>query len=142
MDKEKLQQDINEIKEKLSEMEAELQIKNKFEFVYEDGKTYFIGSYSTEVDYIVSKECVEYGRYRKTKQSAEKALLLQKEVMRLHSLVEQLDGENGNFFIFEQFGAWKTGKILYNDFYPGMVLMSEKCANEICRMLNVGEVEL
>ena len=84
---------------------------------------------------------IAHGNYRNSKQVAEEALLLTQRVNRLHAMVEQLDGFDGNYYIYCNNKKWLYGSTAIGK-YPEIILMTEDCAKQICIMLNNGTFEL
>ena len=142
MNKEILQKQLDDLKAKVAEIEGELQRKSKFEFKYEEGETYLLNTHYVDGCYSGDDTIyIQHGRYRKTREVADDAIALQKAAMRLHALVEQLNGFEGKYQIYYA-TEWCYASTGDNIITPGVVLMTKECAEEICRLLNDGEVEL
>jgi len=138
--------------------------KRKFEFTknmyqYEEGinigeevigeeSPYVIAVSNVEKSIYIDEEDLKYGRYRKTKESAEQALSLQTRVMRLHALAEQLGGlkewKKGeeNYYIYKEHNKNWIYDYTTKHYFPETVYMTKKCAEKICEMLNNGEFSL
>ena len=147
MNKEQLQQQVNEMKAKLAEMEAELAKKGKFEWDYVRDNTFLIRPYLFD-RYLngTDKDYLEHGRYRSTKRGAELSLERNKRGNRLEALAEKLGGlkewvrGEKNFHIYYN-GYWDNDYD-FLAYHPEKVYMTKDCVIEICRMLNEGEFSL
>ena len=132
---------IQEAQDEIARLERE---PKKFEFKYEEDNAYIIGSYSvisTSSGYY--DDFLEYGRYRKTKESAEDALELNKRINRLHSAVEIIQGNNGGkCYIYSYKGEWTYSINDDECGYPNRVYMERDTAIKICKLLNSGELTL
>ena len=150
MNKENLQQQLNEMKTKVAEMEAELNRPKKFELEYEKDKTYLV-----DLHRVISKctgtnsEYMYNGRYRQTKEAAELSLARNRRANRLEALVEQVGSlkefvENEkNYIVFYRYEdntyATNYSSCIYS---PERVYMMEATAIKVCEILNAGEYEL
>lgn len=159
MDKIKLQEQIEELKVKLSEMENEL---NKVEdekgigitFEYPIGGTHLIKEW--KVDKILHNKDFDYlsnFRYRRTESNAKADFKLQKELMCIGALADQIDPnykdrinwrEDKEFYSIQQDMYTKEFEVHIS--YPkrrlGVVYMPEDVAEKVCKILNNKEVEL
>ena len=148
MNKDKLQQQLDEMKAKVAEMELELSEPEKFELEYEEEQTYFLtdigissfrtGKYS---------EYLKHGRYRQTKEGAELSLARNKRANLLEALVEQVGrikefavGET-NYYITYVSDQWDFGRTAVH-YEPEKVYMDEDTAIKVCEILNSGEYSI
>ncbi len=110
----RLQKQLDEMKAKVADMEAELNKPKKFELEYEEGEAYLVGYTSVESGCVGnSLDYLENGRYRQTKEGAELSLARQKKAARLEALVEQCgsikefsDGYDNNYYIYNRENEW------------------------------------
>ena len=142
----KIQEKIKQLEKELAELKAECD--KAYEIEYTPGETYFIDTYEVVGGYIGNSERLnKHGRYRLTKEGAESALKLQQRIMRLHALAEDLGGlkefveGERNYFVHYLNDRWELDyhSVTYN---PGMVYVTEICANQILELLNSGEYKL
>lgn len=118
----------------------------KFEMKYEKSNTCFIDTAHIEC-HGVDETLIEYGRYRKTKESAELSFARNQRANRLEALVDQLDGmkewicgeENFNVYYENNEFTYGNSKYIYE---PDKVYMTEDCAIKVCEILNAGEYKL
>ena len=84
----------------------------------------------------------DHGRFRTTRENAEKSLLRNKRANRLEALVEQIQGNlKGDYCIYQEYkNIWEFG--LKNIKQPGVVTMQQETAIKICEMLNNSEFSL
>ena len=148
MNKEQLKKNIEEMEAKLSEMKAELEKKDKFEWKYELWETYLIDEYPLSCDWIGNdKKYLEYGRYRSTEKGAELSFTRNKRANRLEALAEQLGGlkefvtNEKTWYLLNRGDKWVYSYTLYI-YNPEAVYMTEECAKQICDLLNNGEFSL
>ena len=148
MNKTTLQKQIEDMEAKLAQMKEELNKPKKFEWKYIDGNAFYVSTTLIDSGWgIENKSCIEYGRLRKTRQSAEMSLARNKRANRLEALAEQLGGLKEfvygecNYFIYKCKNKWSEEISIYS-FQPERVYMTAECAIEICRMLNAGEFSL
>ena len=150
MTKEQQLQKIKEMEQTLAELKADYEKPKKFEFEYKKDKSYMVFStYTMNYSNKSNHAALEHGRYRKTKEAAEQALELQRQMMRLHALAEQLDGlkefarSTYNYYIsFDEVHRKYSLSYSYDIKIIGVPYMTKECATEICSMLNEVEVEL
>jgi hypothetical protein len=108
MDKEQLQQDIDAMREKLAEMEAKLQVKEKKYFIPEFGEKYwFINYYGNaelirNVDTSVISHNITVGNCYETKDEAKKAAAKQLAYVRIVRALRdhEEDGVERDSFIY------------------------------------------
>ena len=92
MNKEAINQRIQALKSELAALKAELAKPEKFKFRYTDTKTSFIGSYCVSHNTSgLDPYNSEHFRYRQTKENAQADFQLQKELMCIGALAEQID---------------------------------------------------
>lgn len=154
MDKNKLQQQIEEMEAKLTDMKAELNKPKFFKWEYKSGCTFQLFRSYVGNGYTVEDESLRHGRYRKTKANAERSLERNRVANRLEALVEQLDSEwvadwsnskEDKCIILKDYGM---GNAIYkyciygSKYSPSQVYMSKDTALKICEMLNNKEIEL
>jgi len=137
----KLEQQIEDMKTKLAEMEAEVKKSKKFRWDYKRNATYQLGEYSISSDcYGNSNYYLEHGRYRKTQANAELALKRNKEANLIEALAEQFgsDGSGGCIITLDK------GKYCYcySTVTIGTPRMTEEIANKVCEVLNSKQVIL
>ena len=142
-------QDIAEIQEtivKLQKQVKELSKPTKFEWEYEQFKTFLVaetsifeGRAGTKHDYLA------HGRYRKTEQGAEISLARNRRANRLEALVDQIGeikefvyGET-NYFIHRN-KKWCVGCASIS-FEPDKVYSTEETMEKVCNLLNSRAVE-
>lgn len=138
--------EITLTQEQLAKIEASKKSK-KFEWEY--NKPYCISAIAIEPtrNSHKLKNIIEHGRYRKTREAAEKSLLRNKRANRLEALAEQLGGlkrfefNQPNWHVVKADVLWKEYQATLI-FEPEKVYMTKECAIEICRMLNEGEFSL
>ena len=127
----------------IARLEKLEQEPKKFEFKYEEEKLVLYDvciAYNTSV---VENHKIKYGRYRKTKESAEDALELNKRANRLHATVEMIQGDNnGDYYVAIPPHKTEYNVIARKDYNPCQVYMEKETAIEICRLLNSGQLEL
>lgn len=148
MNKDKLQQQLEELKAKVAEMEAELKKPKKFKLEYIDGQTFKIEkscvSHGWSGDSLIA---LEHGRCRKTEEGAKLSLARNKRANRLEALVEQCGGikefSDGdyNYHICSIEGEWEYFATL-DTYEPEKVYMTKQTAIKVCKILNAGEYKL
>lgn len=154
MTKDELLKIIQDMESELAGLKAELNKPEKFIFVYEKGFTFKISEYSVsrgqegkDHDYLTNF------RYRQTKINAETDLQLQRELLCIGALAEQIDPDykskvkwliDKEFYSIQQ--DMNTGEYQVYYSYPkrrlGIVYMPKDVAEKVCEILNNGEVEL
>ena len=149
MNKENLQQQLNEMKTKIAEMEKELNRPKKFELEYEKDKAYLVSTHEAGGDSSGSdKVFLDHGRYRQTKEAAELSIARNRRANRLEALVEQcgtiseFTDEGYDYYVYnDSRNKWYSG--CNNDnFSPERVYMDEATAKKVCEILNAREYEL
>ena len=146
--------ELAEAKSRIEFLEKELKKPNKIEFRYEKNNTYVI----TEVDVndkwsVISKILLNNFRYRQTKTNAEADLMLQKELMCIGTLAEQIYPEYKSDIIWEDmdskyFIIFNTHSNKYivgkSNYYRtlGVVYMPEDVAEKVCEILNNNRVKI
>ena len=151
MNKEVLKQQIEEMKAKLADMEAELNKPKGFEWKYTHNRAFVVISYDicdnmsgVDTDYLC------HGRYRTTQENAERALERNRLANRLEALAEQLDPdwvvdwENGmqeKWYVYYIRGEYKYS-CMGGVQHIGQVYMSKATAAKIVDMLNSKGIEL
>jgi len=138
-----IQVEIELTSEQIALVDAQKEHKN-FEWQYKEQSKFLVTTVSVVPDYTATnKDFTEHGRYRLTKEIAEKSLLRNKRANRLEALADQLNGLNGPiaYHIARVHDVWTH---IHNGarYIPEVVYMSEECAIEICGMLNKGEFSL
>jgi len=146
----KLQNQIDEMKVKLSEMEAELAKSEEFKFEYAQDSTYvLLGTTIADGWNGVDQSRIKHGCYRKTAIGATQALKLNMQMNRLHAAAEQLSGlkefelnRNNYYVYFDE----TNRRYMWNNYQEmnqiGTVWMTNTCAKELCELLNSGKLKL
>lgn len=154
MNKEAINQRIQALESELTVLKAELAKPEKFKFRYTDTKTSFIGA-----NWVAHKTSgsdpykSEHFRYRQTETNAAADFQLQKELMCIGALAEQIDPNyknkikwlvDNNFYSIQQ--DMQTGEYQVYPSYPkrrlGVVYMPKDVALKVCEILNNKQVEL
>ena len=154
MNNQEIYEQIQALESELSKLKEELNKQEKFEFKYVDGKTFVIGSY----DITKSNANVPYHkenfRYRQTEDNAQADLQIQKELMCIGGIAEQLDPEYKSKVSwgerkFNYFIAYSNGVKNYCVFFVdndvrtlGVVYMPKDVAEKVCKILNNKGAEL
>lgn len=142
-----LNEHIKKLKQELAELKAELNKPKQFEFEWKANHTFLVNS--THIDKnLIGKEndFVKAGIYRKTSQGAILSLARNKQANRLEMLVEYLGGlkefkiNEPNWYICYKNNEWNFETA--SCYYPGMVYMTEKVAEQVCNILNAKEYTL
>lgn len=154
MNHDKINQRIQALESELAGLKAELSKANSFKFDYTNKKTSFIGTYFVTNNTSGSDPLnLETFRYRHLKSNADADLQLQKELMCIGALAEQIDPDyktKVNWGIDKQFYSihqdMETKEYQVHNAYPkrrlGVVYMPKDVAEKICKILNNKEVEL
>ena len=145
-----LQKDIEELRAKLEDLEAKTKECNELALEYIDGKTFLVLD-----TYILTKMDVEatkylnYGRYRKSKDEAERALKAQTRQMRLGALVEYCGGSKEfvkgeeNWYIRYDY----DNEIFHTDFFivlydPEKIYATKEVMQKVVDILNSDKYSL
>lgn len=154
MNHDKINQKIQALESELAELKAELSKVDKFKFRYTDMKTSFIGAHWT-ANYTSGSDPLnlENFRYRQTETNAAADFQLQKELMCIGALAEQIDpdyktkvnwGIDKQFYSIHQDMKTKEYQVHYS--YPkrrlGVVYMPKDVAEKVCEILNNKQVEI
>lgn len=145
--------ELKKAKERIEFLEQELNKPKQFEFKYES-KSYLIGTANVYDEICIdSTSYFKNYRYRQTEANAKADLMLQKELMRIGALAEQIDPEyknkvtfnldNKNYVIF--YDCTKKCYTLGSNFewrVLGAVYMPKDVAEKVCELLNNKEVEI
>lgn len=133
--------------EQLASIEAQKK-PTQFVMEYKSRETFMLRSTSFATGFSGTDEVfLKYGRYRKTKESAELSLVRNKRASRLEALADQLGGlrefveGNENWYVYNKRKKWLNSYSTYC-YFPEAVYMTEECATRICEILNNGEYEL
>jgi len=154
MNKEAINQRIQALESELDKLKAELSKANSFKFDYTNMKTSFIGTYCVSNNTSGSKPLLlENFRYRQLKSNADADFQLQKELMCIGALAEQIDPDyrsevswtfDREFYSIQQ--DMKTKEYQVYCSYPkrrlGVVYMPKDTAEKVCEILNNKEIEL
>lgn len=151
MNKEAINQRIQALESELAKLKVELSKVDKFKFRYTDTETSFIGAHWT-ANYTSGSDPLnlENFRYRQTEANANADFQLQKELMCIGALAEQIDSDYKTKVKFD--GDTKYAVIYKDDYYQvsahntikylGVVYMPKDVAEKVCEILNNKEVEL
>lgn len=154
MNQEAINKRIQTLKLELAKLEEELLGTNKFKFIYDESNKYIISHDA------ISKTSYHYSlalsnfRYRQTEANAKADFQLQKELMCIGALAEQIDPDykskidwnytySGKYFI-----SYDVKKNTYVSFMRnthrelGVVYMPKDVAEKVCEILNNKGVEL
>lgn len=151
MDKEQIKIQIEDLKANLEALERELNKPNKFEFKYDKDNTYYISSYKIIAGYDgEDKDYLPKFRFRQKETNAEADFKLQKGLMCIGALAEQIDQDYKNRVIWdeknENYYIYYDNK--YKIFYHtsmkalGVIYMPKDVAEKVSEILNNKEVEL
>lgn len=153
MDKEAINQRIQALESELAGLKAELNKPEKFEFKYSKTDNYMINYYGVHRNlHVMNKEYIQNFRYRQTEANAKADFQLQKELMCIGALAEQIDPEYKSRVDWNDRNNWaifwniKTKKYVPTSSsiirYLGVVYMPKDVAEKVCEILNNKEVEL
>ena len=149
MNRDKLQEQLDEMKTKVAEMEAELNRPKKFELKYEKDHAYLVSTHEIGGHCSGShKVFLDHGRYRQTKEAAELSLARNRRANRLEALVEQVGSikefyeDTKNYTVYyTECSGWEYDYST-TTLSPEKVYMDETTAKKVCEILNAGEYEL
>ena len=154
MNHDAINQRIQTLESELAGLKAELNKPDKFEFKYTNGITFGISSCD-----ILTKttglncDFKNNFRHRQTKENAQADFQLQKELMCIGALAEQIDpdykskidftNDSRSYMIFYDYAS-KTYVIGSNREWKslGVVYMPKDVAEKVCQILNNKQVEL
>ena len=153
MNHEAINQRIQALESELAGLKAELNRPEKFEFNYSSGNLFRIYAEQIDKNMNVFKAGRENFRYRQTESNAQADFQLQKELMCIGALSEQIDPDYKNkvkWIIDKEFYSiqqdMKTGEYQVYYSYPkrrlGVVYMPKNVAEKVCEILNNKQVEL
>lgn len=155
MNHEAINQRIQALESELAGLKAELSKANTFKFDYINMKTSFIGTYCVYNDTSGSDPLkLENFRYRQLELNADADLQLQKELMCIGALAEQIDPDykskidwnrtySGKYFI-----SYDVKNNTYVSFMRdihrelGVVYMPKNTAEKVCEILNSKQVKI
>lgn len=141
---------IEEMEKQLVALKAEVEKEDRFELEYENGNTFFLGSFkisgSCRAD---DRNSLQHGRFRKTVIGADLSFRRNKRSNRLEALVEQcggikefiLGGGDNYYIYFSHNGKYDVGSDIQT-FEPEKVYMSKGTAQKVCEILNSGRYKL
>jgi hypothetical protein len=149
MDKERaIQLEIYKLQAELEELQ-----NSKFEFEYKENKTYLIentyvkGGYSNRDNYYL-----DYGLYRIHRHNAQKQLRLNKESNVIGAMIEQLEDTEWipSWAVTHQSKYFISWDELANEYiisestvkHLGVNYMNKDMAEQICKILNKGDVKI
>lgn len=154
MNQDAINQRIQAIESELAELKAELNKPDKFKFKYEFSNTYNVTGH-TVVQNCTGEinDALQNFRYRQTEANAKADFQLQKELMCIGALAEQIDPDykskidwnctySGKYFI-----SYDVKKNTYVSFMRdthrelGVVYMPKDVAEKVCEILNNKGVE-
>ena len=149
MNRDKLQQQLDEMKVKIAEMELELTECNKFELDYVYDSTYLVGTHKVHIKQAGDHpEHFSDGRYRQTKEAAELSLARNRRANRLEALIEQVGGikefvkDTKNYSLHYSEGSGWGHNSFRNVSSPEQVYMNRITAVRVCEILNANEYTL
>lgn len=154
MKSEDILKELAEAKSRIEFLEKELKKPEQFEFIYKEDNTYYIGGCSIQNGLSGNSEnLLNYFRYRQTEANAKADLQLQKELMCIGALAEQVAPDykskvswtfDREFYSIQQ--DMKTKEYQVYCSYPkrrlGVVYMPEDVAEKVCEILNNKKIEL
>lgn len=150
----KINQRIQALESELAGLKAELSKVNNFKFDYTNTKTPFIGTYCVSNNTSGSDPfSLENFRYRHLKSNADADFQLQKELMCIGALAEQINPDyrsevswtfDREFYSIQQ--DMKTKEYQVYCSYPkrrlGVVYMPKDTAEKVCEILNNKQVKI
>lgn len=146
-----LESELAGLESGLAELKAELSKANNFKFDYINMKTSFIGTYCVSNNASGSDPLdLETFRYRHLKSNADADLQLQKELMCIGALAEQIDPDYRSEVRFdgdEKYAVIKKDSTYqisshHSIRYPGVVYMPIDVAEKVCEILNNKQVKI
>lgn len=155
MTKDEILKIIQDMESELAELKAELNKPEKFEFKYSKIDNYMINYYGVHRNlHVMNKDYLQNFRYRQTEANAKADFQLQKELMCISALAEQIDPNYKSKIIWD--GRANNYHIVYNYMTKeyttsyrsalsrllGVVYMPKDVAKKVCEILNNKEVEL
>lgn len=154
IDKDKILERIQALELELTGLKVELNKPDKIDFKYTPKECYFIGSswVSTKMEGNDSA-ALEYFRYRQTLENANADLQLEKELMCIGALAEQIDSDYKSKVIWD---GWTSNFYIYLSALGGcymvdkesciktlgVVYMPKDVAEKVCEILNNNGVDL
>lgn len=154
MNHDKINQKIQALESELAELKAELSKVNRFKFDYTNRKTSFIGTYCVTNNTSGSDPLnLETFRYRQTQANAAADFQLQKELMCIGALAEQIDPDYKTKLNFiNRCPRYMVYYDCINESYTitydtncralGVVYMPKAVAEKVCEILNNKQVEI
>ena len=154
MDKEQIRMQIEDLKANLKALERELNKPDEFEFNYKELESCLIGmSFIASSEYGLDYKYIDNFRYRQTESNAKADFQLQKELMCIGALAEQIDPDykskviwGGKIWNCSIYFSIPLNKYLISNSinyrHLGVVYMPEDVAEKVCEILNNKEVEL
>jgi len=141
------QDKIKQLEKELAELKAECNKEYKIE--YKSGYTYFVDLYSVGSKCGIYNKPAKYGKYRKSKEEAVRALKMQTRLMRLGALIEDCGGSKefkegeANYFIYyincdKKYGYGHT----YNSSCLEKIYASKETIEKVVDILNSGKYQL
>ena len=151
MNQEAINKRIQALESELAGLKAEFNKLEKFEFDYSNSKSFRIYAEQIDKNSDVSKTGKENFRYRQTESNAKADLQLQKELMCIGALAEQIDPDykakvqwggahNGYIYWSESSNKLSTGVTTTR--LLGVVYTPKDVAEKVCEILNNKQVEL
>ena len=154
MNHEAINQRIQALESELAGLKAELNKPEKFEFKYSKTDNYMINYYGVHRNlHVMNKDYLQNFRYRQTEANAKADFQLQKELMCIGALAEQIDPTykskipeyKSDTYYYIYYGK-ESRKYCYSyDTFTrnlGVVYMPKDVAEKVCEILNNKEVEL
>lgn len=148
MNQEAINQRIQALETELAGLKAELNKPEKFTFDYSNGKSFRIYAEQIDKNSDVSKIGKENFRYRQTESNAKADLQLQKELMCIGALAEQIDPEYKfrvdwhndkcrKYYISYDYQEknYYVSSSIYSRML-GVVFMPQEIATQVCEILN------
>lgn len=153
MNKDAINQRIQALEAELAGLKEELNKPTNFTFNYEKGKTIRVAEVCTyDTQMCDNNRYLDNFRYRKTRSNAEKDLKLQKELMCIGALAEQLDPDYKSKVIWDNktYNSYIAYSVVTHIYYVnscynrllGIVYMPKDLAEKVCEILNNKGVEL
>ena len=141
------QDKIERLEKELAELKAECSKEYRIE--YKSGYTYFVDTCSVVSSCDIYNKPTKYGKYRKSKKEAERALKTQTRLMRLGALIEECGGSKefkdgeANYFLYyvnwdKKYGYGHT----YTLYCPERIYTSKETIEKVVDILNSGRYKL